>query len=482
MAYSAMSQVHIESGGNIFVTGTSNGVSNTTPELYSEIPVINYGTITNNGEIQYGDSVVNNGTYTSTGDDVFVAGTTPNNAVVGNFKGANDMYNVIVNAGSANFLFVHDTLEVDERLVFESGTVLSISDVYVKNSAVNAIQGASLSGGSDKYISGSLERDVSIATNYSMPVGDVNHGNQSFNILFNNTGGGNKISASYDDALAGSATKAACQDTNAFNVQSGTWTITSNGVNSNYDYDITLIPAGANTSLLAASLYDAFVKDGQFIGNPCANTLGNYSATGLISFSQFNIVGGNNAVLPITLKVFKVYKTASTDVIEWTTDAEVNNKLFSIERSLDGIEFTEIGVVQSKALNGNSNHTLDYRFIDQNPQQGYNYYRLKQVDFDEKSTLSNVKYVFWDDLKVVQVYPNPASEFIKIDWSSKNNSDLKVKLSDMRGRIIQHVQFKSKTGMNSLKLKTHDLPSGIYFVQVYENNRLIKSEKVRKQD
>ena len=42
-----------------------------------------------------------------------------------------------------------------------------------------------------------------------MPVGDINHGNQSFNILFNNTGGGNKICASYDDALAGAATKAA---------------------------------------------------------------------------------------------------------------------------------------------------------------------------------------------------------------------------------------------------------------------------------
>lgn len=48
--------------------------------------------------------------------------------------------------------------------------------------------------------------------------------------------------------------------------------------------------------------------------------------------------------------------------VNWSTLKETNNDRFEIEASVDGVNFTKIGTVDSKALNGNSEKALDYEF------------------------------------------------------------------------------------------------------------------------
>ena len=62
------------------------------------------------------------------------------------------------------------------------------------------------------------------------------------------------------------------------------------------------------------------------------------------------------------------------------TSAEVNSDCFTIEHSIDGIDFYPI---LTKEGAGNSSVILEYEIFDENPDMGINYYRLKQTDFNE---------------------------------------------------------------------------------------------------
>lgn len=85
--------------------------------------------------------------------------------------------------------------------------------------------------------------------------------------------------------------------------------------------------------------------------------------------------------LPIELIHFKGTKEGDINYFEWSTASEKNNDYFSIERSKDGLNWTE---VVKKYGAGNSNSKQFYQAYDQSPENTVNYYRLNQTDFDGK--------------------------------------------------------------------------------------------------
>ncbi len=73
--------------------------------------------------------------------------------------------------------------------------------------------------------------------------------------------------------------------------------------------------------------------------------------------------GIRNASLPITLDAFNASISGNRLSVKWTTLMEKSNLHFEVEASADGNQFTKIGTVSSKALNGDSDKSLDYEFI-----------------------------------------------------------------------------------------------------------------------
>ena len=51
------------------------------------------------------------------------------------------------------------------------------------------------------------------------------------------------------------------------------------------------------------------------------------------------------SIPPVDLLFFNVTQQGNTVLLEWETNSEVNNDLFTIERSLDGLTFNEIDTV-----------------------------------------------------------------------------------------------------------------------------------------
>lgn len=131
--------------------------------------------------------------------------------------------------------------------------------------------------------------------------------------------------------------------------------------------------------------------------------------------------------LPVELTKFIAnYNDPNVDV-EWATSSEINNNYFMVERSTDGINFEEFDRIDGA---GNSTQALEYSVVDYEPYTGVSYYRLTQVDYDGKSTASNIVAVNNEEGDAVEmsisVFPNPASR----------NSDISVKLEGFKNREV----------------------------------------------
>ncbi|MEH0155021.1 hypothetical protein V6R21_12820 [Limibacter armeniacum] len=88
-----------------------------------------------------------------------------------------------------------------------------------------------------------------------------------------------------------------------------------------------------------------------------------------------------NELLPVELIFFSGNRNSESVSLNWATASEENNSHFEIERSADGKTFEKVGEVEGS---GNSQTRIDYKFEDNFNSFNTIYYRLKQVDFNNK--------------------------------------------------------------------------------------------------
>lgn len=187
---------------------------------------------------------------------------------------------------------------------------------------------------------------------------------------------------------------------------------------------------------------------------------GNFQTQNSLYSNDPLLAGFVGSVLPITMLWVKATPNKKEVLIEWATASEINNEVFLVERSLDGIFYEVIGEVAGA---GNSNVELAYTFYDKEPAARTAYYRIKQVDFDGKSSLSDVFAVAGLPEKTqVNVYPNPASERIFIHI---NQEAFFISLVDVNGNEVLNRNYDAGD-QASRELDIASLKSGMYFLKI----------------
>ncbi len=216
-------------------------------------------------------------------------------------------------------------------------------------------------------------------------------------------------------------------------------------------------------------------------------TCAGYSGSGTVTsdvmttFSPFTFGTGGSGVnpLPIELLSFNaVYNGKTTDLI-WSTASEINNYYFTVERSTDGINFTIVGIVSSKAKNGNSTGILNYTLNDPNTEPGTYYYRLKQTDFDFKYVYSNVVVI-----TIVaninfsfELAPNPNDgKQMTVLINSPQNGTVALTIHDMLGKLLFTKNLDVVKGAdNSFSIQFAEIfSSGTYIVTATISQDLTK--------
>ena len=171
--------------------------------------------------------------------------------------------------------------------------------------------------------------------------------------------------------------------------------------------------------------------------------------------------------LPVELSYFRGERIDKIAQLTWGTTSEENNEYFAIERSIDGLEFQELGKV---AGNGNTQLTNEYTYRDKNPHKGMNYYRLKQIDFDGMEHLHNVvKIYFPDDQNEISILPNPAVRDLFINLGSAAETDRPILLTTLDGKVVMRHIIPS--GRYDHVMDISQLAAGMYIIQVVDEGR-----------
>lgn len=183
-------------------------------------------------------------------------------------------------------------------------------------------------------------------------------------------------------------------------------------------------------------------------------------------------VGGNSATnkLPVSLSYFNALMESDAVLLHWETQTEVNNEIFEIERSLNGVDFEVIGSTPGA---GTSSDVISYSFIDAEAYyQGVNklHYRIKQRDYDGTTTYTVIKTVDLLQNKSITWYPNPSEHTIRM-----NNVDGATVISSIDGRELIYES-------NSDHIDVSGLQPGIYLITFYNNEgiRLDQGRLIKK--
>jgi autotransporter-associated beta strand protein len=202
--------------------------------------------------------------------------------------------------------------------------------------------------------------------------------------------------------------------------------------------------------------------------NPGTNTV---SWSGLYSFSDFT-GNGNGSPLPISLIDFNAQPVLEQVAVTWTTASEINNDYFTIERSIDGINFRPLTEVDGA---GNSNTILNYKLMDSEPFDGVSYYRLKQTDFDGKFEYSEVKAVNFQKPTAGQnwsVYPNPSNlNGINLSTGVVNSELIDLKLTDVTGKLVYSEQIGVNNKGDNKFISFENVNTGIYYLTIIDGDQ-----------
>lgn len=166
--------------------------------------------------------------------------------------------------------------------------------------------------------------------------------------------------------------------------------------------------------------------------------------------------------MPVEFLFISSEKKNSSIQIVWITATETNNDYFSIERSENGIDFQSIGITSGA---GNSNAVIEYAFSDDSPFTGYNYYRIKQTDFDGKFSFSEITFVnfenFSDNISVASGNGN-----IVINIFSEEESNVNLSIFELSGKQVASKKYMVSKGQNQINAGNEILSDNIYIINI----------------
>ncbi len=177
-----------------------------------------------------------------------------------------------------------------------------------------------------------------------------------------------------------------------------------------------------------------------------------------LSAASSNFVTQNSTItiLPLSWLGFTALQQDDKVLLNWATAEEQNTEDFIVQHSTSGSSWSNIGTVQAA---GNSNTERQYSFVDVNPGNGVNFYRLAEQDMDGNVNYSNiVSVLFASTTSQMIVYPNPlttGSLNIKLPKAST------VYLYNATGELMMSKQLPA--GLQ--QLNTGKLSKGVYLLK-----------------
>jgi len=195
------------------------------------------------------------------------------------------------------------------------------------------------------------------------------------------------------------------------------------------------------------------------------------SFTGLGLIPPFNNLMfqlyGTTAPIPVELTSFAATVNENDVVLNWSTATETNNMGFEVQRSSNGSDYSRISFIEG---HGTVTETQNYTYSDKNVEVGTYTYRLKQIDFDGTSELSDaveVEVIAPEVYALEQNYPNPFNPSTQINFSLAVDSKVSLTVFDVLGQeLASLINGNLAAGSHELNFNASNLNSGVYFYRI----------------
>lgn len=454
----------------VFPGGLSNYPNNiTTAARISRLQVDAGATITLPLAISIPGGIVNNGSIELNESGVFYGAFNSGQSLV------TGTGRIVIRSNAVNyygFVVLNNSLEINCTGTVTSlggtiaGSLFLTSGIY-GGDIILSNPAATVSATATSYVSGKLTRAVNSSGTYNFPVGSSNR-YAPVTLQLSGITGTQKITASFTNTINGSAPNAVAGGQPVTQLlNAGIWTVTPDVPLTGGTYKITLEARGFTNNVADVYRYVVLKRANSssawaFFGNNGLSTqtasVITATAGNINGFSDFAIGIASGPVvitLPVTYDFFTAERSGATIGLQWQTSHETANHYFEVQRSGNASDWSDIGRVDA----GNNSVNL-YHFTDNQPLDGVNYYRLKQVDMDNRFSYSAIRKMDEGIMKGhAQIYPNPVSgNSCTLDYNQSLSSILQYQLVDVNGRMVLH-GYIEKRQQNFLLTS---LPKGSY--------------------
>ncbi len=167
------------------------------------------------------------------------------------------------------------------------------------------------------------------------------------------------------------------------------------------------------------------------------------------------------------------------NMLEWITSSEIDNQEFVIEKSENGLDYSEIGKVEGA---GTSSEDKTYRFMDLDAQKGRTYYRIKQLDFDGEYSYSQTVIVNKEtdnNFMIASINTSLESETIELTIDAFKELTITYAIKDLKGDLLQENETTLSADLNNLVFDLSSYPKGVYRLYI-QSGEEVETISIRK--
>jgi len=191
---------------------------------------------------------------------------------------------------------------------------------------------------------------------------------------------------------------------------------------------------------------------------------------------DIRITGAVGQLLPLKLLSFDGKNHQHYNVLHWETMDEQNTSHFELHRSADGLDFAPIAQVAAAGMGAGNQY---YQSTDNQPYNGWNYYRLKQIDNNGGYAYSDVVALYnGNNRQGLDIRPNPANGQFTFDFVGFDaNKEVQLEIFDVSGKKVLQQQFTPTSDRLQETVNVEYLASGVYLLR-FTNGLISQSEKL----
>lgn len=241
-----------------------------------------------------------------------------------------------------------------------------------------------------------------------------------------------------------------------------------------YKFEIT--PEFLNANNLSGLLVDNYlhVTTPVSLINPTSVSFDINNDVSSYAPNRFYMIFKSLRTTPIKFIDVSALEHENNILVSWNVEIQININRFIVEKSIDGINFNEIGIKPSTQI-------LSYSWLDDKPVQNINYYRIKSI--------SDAGEIFYSKIVKVSIGKNGGSDFtispnpvtetreVNIDFVNFPTENYQLVLYDYSGRKLfsKNIFLQLNNNRITIKLKK-SIPSGNYNLILSSKNdkKLIK--------